>query len=191
MKDFNMTQRNIRPYLDTAPCIDPSCYIDDMAVVIGDVVLGKHVSVWPFAVVRGDVNHMRIGDNSNIQDHCMLHVSHKTEAKPEGSPLLIGNDVTIGHHVTLHGCTIGNRVLVGINTVVLDDVVIEDDVIIGAGSLVPPKKRLESGYLYVGSPVKQVRALTEAERAFLPYSAAHYVRVKDNHMQNQQQEPTT
>lgn len=174
--------KNIRPYLNTAPQVDDSCYIDDMSVVIGDVVLAENVSVWPFAVIRGDVNHIRIGKNSNVQDHAMLHVSHKKADKPEGSPLIIGEDVTIGHHVTLHGCTIGNRVLVGINTIVLDDVVIEDDVMIGAGSLVPPRKRLESGYLYVGSPVQKVRPLTDKEKEFLPYSARHYVKVANNYL---------
>ncbi|MCT8090579.1 gamma carbonic anhydrase family protein [Acinetobacter sp. C_4_1] len=173
--------KNIRPYLDVAPQIDDSCYVDDMSVVIGDVVLAENVSVWPFAVIRGDVNHIRIGKNSNVQDHAMLHVSHKKADKPEGSPLIIGEDVTIGHHVTLHGCSIGNRVLVGINTIVLDDVVIEDDVMIGAGSLVPPRKHLESGYLYVGSPVQKVRPLTDKEKEFLPYSARHYVKVAENY----------
>lgn len=173
--------QNIRSYLDTYPQSDESNYIDPMAVLIGDVVLGENVSVWPFAVIRGDVNHIRIGKNSNVQDHAMLHVSHKNTAKPEGSPLIIGEDVTIGHHVTLHGCTIGHRVLVGINTIILDDVIIEDDVMIGAGSLVPPRKRLESGFLYVGSPVKQVRKLTEKELEFLPYSAQNYVKVSGNY----------
>ncbi|ENU81208.1 hypothetical protein F975_01072 [Acinetobacter sp. ANC 3789] len=172
---------NIRPYLEHTPQIDDSCYIDAMSVVIGDVHLGENVSVWPFAVIRGDVNSIQIGKNSNVQDHCMLHVSHKKPTKPNGSPLIIGEDVTIGHHVTLHGCTIGNRVLLGINTVILDDVVIEDDVMIGAGSLVPPRKRLESGYLYVGSPVQKVRPLTDEEKAFLAYSARHYVKVAGNY----------
>lgn len=170
-------KNNIRSYLDTQPQIADSCYIDDMAVVIGDVILQEEVSVWPFAVIRADVNSMRIGARSNIQDRCMLHVSHKTAAKPAGSPLVIGEDVTVGHHVNLHGCTIGNRVLVGINSIVLDDAIIEDDVMIGAGSLVPPRKRLASGYLYLGSPVQQIRPLTEKERKFLLYSASHYVRL--------------
>ncbi|ETR93867.1 gamma carbonic anhydrase family protein [Acinetobacter lactucae] len=173
--------KNVRPYLEHHPQVDSTCYIDDMAVVVGDVSLAENVSVWPFAVIRGDVNSIQIGKNSNVQDHCMLHVSHKNDAKPNGSPLIVGEDVTVGHHVTLHGCTIGNRVLVGINTVILDDVVIEDDVMIGAGSLVPPRKILKSGYLYVGSPVQQVRPLTEKELAFLPYSARHYVKVQNNH----------
>lgn len=172
---------NIRAYLDQCPKLDDSCYIDTMAVVIGNVQLAENVSVWPFAVIRGDVNSISIGKNSNVQDHCMLHVSHKNSHKPNGSPLIIGDDVTIGHHVTLHGCQIGNRVLIGINTVVLDDVIIEDDVMIGAGSLVPPRKVLKSGYLYVGSPAQAVRPLTEQEKAFLPYSAAHYVKVKQNY----------
>ena len=170
-------KNNIRSYLDTQPQIADSCYIDDMAVVIGDVILQEEVSVWPFAVIRADVNSMRIGARSNIQDHCMLHVSHKTAAKPDGSPLVIGVDVTVGHHVNLHGCTIGNRELVGINWIVLVDAVIEDDVMIGAGSLVPPRKRLASGYLYLGSPVQQIRPLTEKERKFLLYSASHYVKL--------------
>ncbi|MDK8755640.1 gamma carbonic anhydrase family protein [Acinetobacter radioresistens] len=175
---------NIRSYLEHTPQVDNSCYIDSMAVVIGDVHLAENVSVWPFAVVRGDVNSIRIGKNSNVQDHCMLHVSHKKADKPEGSPLIIGEDVTIGHHVILHGCTIGNRVLIGIKTVILDDVIIEDDVMIGAGSLVPPRKRLESGYLYVGSPVQKVRPLTDKEKEFLPYSARHYVKVANNYQEN-------
>lgn len=172
---------NVRPYLEHFPNIDESCYIDPVSAVIGEVSLAQDVSVWPFAVLRGDVNSITIGARSNVQDLSMLHVSHKTAAKPNGSPLVIGEDVTIGHKVMLHGCTIGNRVLVGMNTVILDDTVIEDDVMIGAGSLVPPRKRLESGYLYVGSPVKQVRPLTDDEKAFLVYSAQHYMRVAANH----------
>lgn len=172
---------NIRPYLEHRPEIDESCYIDPACVIIGDVQLGAQASVWPFAVIRGDVNSIRIGARSNVQDLSMLHVSHKNEAKPEGSPLLIGEDVTIGHKVMLHGCTIGDRVLVGMGSTIMDDVVIESDVMIGACSLVPPRKRLESGYLYVGAPVKQVRALTEEEKAFLVYSAAHYMRVSANY----------
>lgn len=178
-------KKNIRPYLEHHPIIDASCYIDDMSVIIGDVSLAENVSVWPFAVIRGDVNSIKIGKNSNVQDHCMLHVSHKNDAKPNGSPLMIGEEVTIGHHVTLHGCTIGNRVLVGINSIILDDVIIEDDVMIGAGSLVPPRKVLKSGYLYVGSPVQQVRPLTEKEIAFLSYSATHYVKVMNQHKDHQ------
>ena len=182
--------QNIRSYLDMIPQIDESCYIDPMGIVVGDVVLAENVSVWPFAVIRGDVNHIRIGKNSNVQDHAMLHVSHKKADKPEGSPLIIGEDVTIGHHVKLHGCTIGNRVLVGIGTIILDDVIVEDDVMIGAGSLVPQNKRLESGYLYLGSPVKQIRPLSDEEKAGLRYSANNYVKWKDEYLdQGNQTQP--
>lgn len=173
--------QNIRSYLDTTPQIDESCYIDPMGIVVGDVVLAENVSVWPFAVIRGDVNSIRIGKNSNVQDHAMLHVSHKKADKPNGSPLIIGEDVTIGHHVTLHGCTIGNRVLIGINSIILDDVIIPNDVMIGAGTLVPRGKVLESGWLYVGSPAKKARPLTEKEMAFLSYSAQNYVKVSGNY----------
>lgn len=178
----NQMKKNIRPYLGQHPKIDVTCYIDEMSVVIGEVSLAENVSVWPFAVIRGDVNHIHIGKNSNVQDHAMLHVSHKKADKPEGSPLIIGEDVTIGHHVKLHGCQIGNRVLVGIGTIILDDVIVEDDVMIGAGSLVPPRKTLESGYLYVGSPVQKIRPLTKKEIEFLPYSAKHYVKVANNYL---------
>lgn len=173
--------QNIRSYLDMTPQIDASCYVDPMGIVVGDVVLAENVSVWPFAVIRGDVNSIRIGKNSNVQDHAMLHVSHKKADKPNGSPLIIGEDVTIGHHVTLHGCTIGNRVLIGINSIILDDVIIPDDVMIGAGTLVPRGKVLESGWLYVGSPAKKARPLTEKEMAFLSYSAQNYVKVSGNY----------
>ena len=176
--------KNIRSYLNITPQLGNNCYIDEMSVVIGDVILAENVSVWPFAVIRGDVNHIRIGKNSNVQDHAMLHVSHKKADKPNGSPLIIGEDVTIGHHVTLHGCTIGNRVLIGINSIVLDDVIIPDDVMIGAGTLIPPGKVLESGYLYVGSPAKKVRPLTEQELAFLPYSAQNYVKVSGHYLES-------
>jgi carbonic anhydrase/acetyltransferase-like protein (isoleucine patch superfamily) len=175
---------NIRPYLDTQPNIADSAYIDPAAVVIGDVVLGEHTSVWPCAVIRGDVNHIRIGNRSNVQDLSMLHVSHKSADKPDGSPLLIGEDVTIGHRVVLHGCIIGNRVLVGMGSTILDDAIIEDDVMIGAGSLVPPRKRIESGYLYVGSPVKQVRPLNDEEKKFLVYSAKHYIHIAEQYPRN-------
>ena len=177
-------KKNIRPYLAHHPQIDSTCYIDDLSVVIGEVTLAENVSVWPFAVIRGDVNSITIGKNSKVQDHWMLHVSHKNASKPNGSPLIIGEDVTIGHHVTLHGCHLGDRILIGINTVILDDVIVENDVMIGAGSLVPPRKRLESGYLYVGSPVKKIRPLTAEEIAFLPYSAQNYVKVAQQYLQS-------
>lgn len=167
----------IRPYLHHVPQLANGVYIDESAVVIGEVSLGVQSSVWCGAVIRGDVNRIQIGARTNVQDLAMLHVSHKTEAKPDGSPLIIGDDVTIGHQAMLHGCTIGHRVLVGMGSTILDDAIIEDEVVIGAGSLVPPRKRLESGYLYMGSPVRQVRPLTDAEKAHFVYSSAHYVKL--------------
>ena len=139
--------------------------------------------MWPLCVLREDVNTIRIGCRSNIQDGSVLHVSHPTAAKPAGSPLVIGNEVTIGHRAMLHGCTIGSRVLVGMGTIVLDDAEIGSDTVIGAGSLVPPRKRLAGGFLYMGAPVRQIRALTEAEREHLRYSAAHYVKLAALHQQ--------
>ena len=172
----------LSPYLDTYPKLGESVFLHDSAQVIGDVVLGDDASIWCQAVLRGDVNSIRVGRCSNIQDLTMCHVSHKTPDKPEGSPLVIGDHVTIGHSVILHGCSIGNDVLVGMGSIVMDDVVIEDRVMLGAGSLVSPGKRLESGWLYVGRPAKAVRPLTEQEIAYLRYSAEHYVRVKNNYL---------
>ena len=165
----------IRAYLNHVPQLGERVYVDEAAVVIGKVNLADEVSIWCGAVVRGDVNTIQIGKRSNVQDGSVLHVTGGSANHPAGSPLIIGEDVTIGHHVTLHGCTIGNRVLVGMGAIVLDDVVIEDEVIIGAGSLVPPRKRLQSGLMYMGSPAKAVRELTEAEKAFVRQSAQNYV----------------
>lgn len=177
-----IVNRNIRTFDGITPRVAASCFIDDTALVIGDCELGEDCSVWPMAVIRADVNWVKIGARTNIQDFAMLHQSHRRPPQdPEGAPLTIGDDVTIGHHVTLHGCTIGNQVLVGIGSIVLDRAIIEDRVMIGANSLVPPGKRLESGWLYMGSPVKQVRRLTEQELAFFSYSAAHYVRLAAKH----------
>ena len=165
----------IRPYIYHTPDIHETCFIDDTAVVIGQISLAEQVNVWPLVVMRGDVNHIRIGARTNIQDGSVLHVTGARSQKPEGSPLIVGEDVTIGHKVILHGCTIGNRVLVGMGTIVLDDAVIDDDVMVGAVSVVPPGKRLQSGFLYLGSPVKQVRPLTDKEKAFLAQSAVNYI----------------
>lgn len=166
---------NIRPFRNHLPQLGTDVYIDPAAVVIGRVELGDGVSVWPFAVLRGDVNFIRVGARSNIQDGSVLHVSGASAAKPDGSPLVLGEDVTVGHRAVLHGCTVGSRVLIGMGAVVLDDAIIEDDVILGAGSLVPPRKRLDSGFLYTGSPAKAARPLTDAERTFLQHSAQTYL----------------
>ncbi len=177
----------VRAFLNHYPQIGEGVFVDESAVVIGEVSVGAQSSVWPGAVLRGDVNFIRIGERSNIQDLTVLHVSHRTEAAPEGSPVVIGNDVTVGHQATLHGCTIGNHVLIGMGSTVLDDAVIEDRVIVGAGSLVPPRKRLQSGYLYLGSPVKQVRPLSEEELAHLDDSARHYVELAQQYIGMQEE----
>jgi carbonic anhydrase/acetyltransferase-like protein (isoleucine patch superfamily) len=156
--------------------LHPSCQ------VTGDVRIGDDSSVWCNTVLRGDVNHIVIGRGTNIQDLTMCHVSHKTPEKPEGSPLLIGDHVTVGHSVILHGCRIGNECLIGMGSIIMDDVVISDRVMIGAGSLIPPGKVLKSGMLYVGRPAKAQRALTAEEIDQLRYSAEHYIALKDNHL---------
>lgn len=168
-------------YLDTHPVLADGVYLHDSAHVIGDVQIGQNSSVWCNTVLRGDVNRIVIGECSNIQDFAMGHVSHKNAAKPDGSPLLIGNYVTIGHSVILHGCTVGDECLIGMGSIIMDDVIIEERVMVGAGSLVTPGKILQSGYLYIGRPAIQARALTAEELAHLKYSAEHYVRVKNNY----------
>jgi carbonic anhydrase/acetyltransferase-like protein (isoleucine patch superfamily) len=173
---------SIRSFEKFQPDIAPSAWVDSAATVIGDVVLGEFVSVWPQAVVRGDVQHIGIGARSNVQDGAVLHVSHDGPFKPGGAALLIGEDVTIGHQAMLHGCSIGNNCLIGMSATVMDDAVIEDDVMLAAGALVPPAKVLASGYLYAGSPAKQVRPLTDKEKKFIAYSAQHYVRLKDRYI---------
>ena len=173
---------SIRSYKGIKPTLGSNVYVDDSAVLAGDIVLGDDVSIWPLVAARGDVNKIRIGARTNVQDGSVLHVSRPSNGQPHGSPLTIGEDVTVGHKVMLHGCTLGNRILVGMGAIVMDDVIVEDDVIIGAGSLVPPGKTLESGYLYVGSPVKQARALTESERAYLKASSLNYVILKDEYL---------
>ncbi len=172
----------ITSYLDTTPVIGGNVYLHPSCQVIGDVKIGDDSSIWCNTVLRGDVNRIVIGRGSNVQDLSMCHVSHKTAEKPEGSPLIIGDYVTVGHSVILHGCTIGNECLIGMGSIVMDDAVIPDHVMIGAGSLVSPGKKLESGMLYMGRPAKAVRALNDEEIAYLRYSAEHYMRVKNNYL---------
>ena len=172
----------VRSFKNTAPVLGERVFVDPSAVVLGDVVLGDDSSVWPMTVIRGDMHRIRIGARTSVQDGAILHITHASSYNPDGYPLTIGEDVTIGHQAVLHGCTIGNRVLVGMGAKVLDGAVVEDEVMIGAGALVPPGKRLESGFLYVGSPDKQARPLTDKERSFFTYSAGNYVRLKDEHL---------
>lgn len=173
----------IKAFNNISPTFDESVYIDDTALLAGDIHLGADSSVWPLVAARGDVNIIRIGQRTNIQDASVLHVSRPSADNAKGFPLIIGDDVTVGHKCMLHGCVVGNRVLIGMGAIVMDGVVVEDDVFIGAGSLVTPNKRLESGYLYVGNPATKKRPLHEHERAFLLASANNYVRLKNQYMQ--------
>ncbi len=176
------TAMPISNYLDTSPALGNRIYLHPSCQVIGDVQIGDDSSAWCNTVLRGDVNRIEIGRGTNVQDLTMCHVSHKTADKPDGSPLIIGNYVTVGHSVILHGCRIGNDCLIGMGSIIMDDVVIPDRVMIGAGSLVTQGKVLESGMLYMGRPAKAVLALTEDEIKYLRYSAEHYMRVKDNYL---------
>jgi carbonic anhydrase/acetyltransferase-like protein (isoleucine patch superfamily) len=172
----------LEPYLNTLPVIGDRVFLHASSQVIGDVKIGDDSSVWCNTVLRGDVNRVVIGRGTNVQDLTMGHVSHRTAEKPEGSPLIIGDYVTVGHSVVLHGCRIGNECLIGIGSIILDDVVIPNHVMIGAGSLIAPGKVLESGMLYIGRPAKAMRALTEEEIAHLRYSAEHYIHVKNDYL---------
>jgi len=172
---------NIQNFANYLPQIAESVYVHSTATIIGDVVIGQDSSVWPGAVIRGDVNFIRIGNNTNVQDLSMLHVNHRSKLDPAGSPLVIGNFVTIGHSVILHGCTIEDESLIGMGSIVMDKAVVQKHVLLAAGSLVPEGKVLESGYLYVGRPAKKVRALTPDEIAHFMYSASNYVALKNQY----------
>ncbi|MFQ5481397.1 MAG: gamma carbonic anhydrase family protein [Nitrospinaceae bacterium] len=159
----------ILTFKDTTPKIDASAMVMDSAQVIGDVVIGEESSVWFNTVVRGDVNHIRIGKRTNIQDGCVLHVARRTH------PLVIGDEVTVGHNATLHACTVGSRVLIGMGAIVMDGAVIGDNCLIGAGSLVTPHTQIPAGQLVLGAPAAAKRELTEEELRGIRESAAHYV----------------
>ena len=166
---------SIRSHAGVHPKIAVGVYIDPDAVVIGDVEIGEGSSVWPMTVIRGDIHRIRIGQRTSVQDGSVLHVTHAGPYNPDGFPLIIGDDVTIGHKAVLHGCTLGNRILIGMTAVIMDGAVVNDDVIIAAGTLVPPGKVLESGYLYKGSPVHRARTLTDEELTFFHYTSSRYV----------------
>lgn len=170
---------SIRTYQGITPNLGDNVFVDPAAVIIGDVAIGNDSSVWPCTVIRGDMHKIRIGARTSIQDGSVLHITHAGTFTPDGWPLIIGDDVTIGHSVNLHGCRIGNRVLIGINSTILDGAVVEDEVVIGAGSLVPPGKTLKSGFMYMGSPCKQIRPLKDQEREFFLYSSNNYVALKN------------
>ncbi len=167
----------IRNYKEYKPQIAESAYIDEAATVIGKVKIGSHSSVWPNVVIRGDVNNITIGENTNIQDGSILHCTHDGPYTPGGQPLIIGNNNTIGHMGMLHGAIIDDNCLIGMNAVLLDGCHIESSTMIAAGSLVPQGKHLESGYLWLGQPVRKVRKLNQDELNNLKYSAEHYVKL--------------
>ena len=178
-------QHSVRPFKGITPKLGARTYIDPAATLIGDVVLGDDVSVWPGAVIRADMHSIRIGNRSNVQDNAVLHITHASDFNPGGWPLNIGDDVVIGHRAILHGCTIGNRILIGNGAIINDGAVVEDEVIVGAGCMVPPGKRLESGYVYAGNPCKQLRPLKDGERKFFVYSPQNYVKLKDQYLAEQ------
>ena len=173
----------LRPFRDRLPTLGARAYVDPAATVIGDVVLGDDVSVWPFTVVRGDVNFIRVGDRTNLQDGSVIHVSHDgPHAKLGGFATRIGNDVTIGHKAIIHACTIEDAVLIGMGAIVLDGAVVREHGFVGAGALVPPGKVVGEGELWLGNPAKKARLLSDAEIEALYYSAGHYVRLKDEYL---------
>ena len=175
---------NGRPYQGIHPTIGKSVYINESALIIGDVTIGDDCSIWPMTAVRGDVNKITIGSRTNIQDGSVLHVTHPHKNHPDGFLLHVGNHVTVGHKVILHGCQIGDNCLIGMGSIIMDGAIVHPGVMVGAGSLVAPGKELESGYLYVGSPVKKVRRLTTEEQGWLDYSATHYVNLKNTYLED-------
>ena len=172
----------IRPYRNRLPKIAASAYVDESAVIIGDVVIGEDSSIWPLCAVRGDTNFVRIGARSNLQDGSVIHVTHRYETVPEGYPVVIGDDVTIGHKVLVHGCTIEDRVLIGMGSTLMDGAVVRSEVLLGAGSLVVEGQVLESGYLWIGRPAKRKRPITDEEHGWFRYVARHYVELKNDYL---------
>jgi carbonic anhydrase/acetyltransferase-like protein (isoleucine patch superfamily) len=173
---------NVRPYREWRPSIGRRVWIDPAASVIGRVTIGDDASIWPGAVLRGDVHAIAVGARTSIQDGSILHVASDRLAGGGGMPLVIGDDCTIGHRVILHACMIGRRCLVGMGAIVMDGAVIGDEVILGAGCLVPAGKQLPARTLWVGNPARQRRALDPEEIAYLAESAAHYVALKDDYL---------
>jgi len=172
---------SIRAFQTYFPSIADAVYVDEDATVIGQVTIGEDSSVWPRTVLRGDVNYITIGKRCSIQDGTVIHVTHDGPYHPGGFPTVLGDDITIGHQVILHGCTIQSDCLIGMAATIMDGVIIESQVILGAGSLVPPGKVITSGYLWLGIPAKKTRPLTNKEIAEIQYNSAHYVRLKQQY----------
>ena len=173
---------SIRTHRGIAPTLGRRVFVDYAATVIGDVHLGDDCSVWPGAVIRGDMHSIRIGARSNIQDTAILHITHASGFNPRGWPLTIGSDVVVGHRAILHGCILGDRILVGNGAIVNDGAICNDEIIIGAGCMVPPGKVLASGFVYVGNPCRVLRAVSASEIEFFTYSPANYVKLKNEYL---------
>ena len=171
----------IRAFQGITPTIGEQVFIDDSALVLGDVSIGDQCSIWPMTTIRGDVNKITIGKRTNIQDGTVCHVTHPFQGNPEVYALTVGDNVTVGHKVILHACTVSDNCLIGMGAIVMDGAVIQPYVLLGAGSLVAPGKELESGYLWLGSPVRKIRLLSEEEIKWIDYSANHYVDLKNKH----------
>jgi len=174
---------DIRSYRNQRPRLGARAYVDRAAVVVGDVEIGADSSLWPFTVARGDVNFIRIGARTNVQDGTVLHVTHDGPYTPGGMPLVIGSDVTIGHGAILHACTIEDACLIGMHATVLDGVVVRKHAMIGAGAVVTPGKTVGEGELWLGNPARFVRKLTDRQIEQLHYSAQHYVRMKNDYLE--------
>ena len=172
---------NVRSYQGMEPQIANDAWVDETAVVIGNVRIGPEASVWPQSVLRGDIHRIEIGAGSNIQDGCILHVSHDSRFLPGGAPTIVRDKVTVGHQAVLHGCEVQDHCLIGIGAKVLDRSVLKPHCMLGAGALVPPGKVLEGGYLYVGAPARRERKLTDLELEYLAYSAEHYIQLAVKH----------
>lgn len=172
----------IYPYQGVFPTIDPTAFVHPDAIIIGDVHIGAHSSIWPGVVIRGDVNFIRIGTRTNIQDGSILHVARPTVEKPDGVPLLIGDEVTIGHQVSLHACQLHNRSMVGVGAIVLDLVIVEEQAMVGANSLVTPGKRIPAGELWMGSPARTVRILDDRALQAMAATNANYVRLAQSYL---------
>lgn len=171
----------VRPFAGQTPNVGNDVFIDETAVIIGDVTLADNASVWPHCSLRGDLLSIHIGNNTNIQDQTIIHTTHQSQYH-QGAKVQIGDSVTIGHGAIIHGCTIQDLSLVGMGAIILDHAVVESFVIVGAGSVVGPNKVLESGYVWLGNPVRKARALTEEERQFMRYSADNYVKLKNKYL---------
>jgi carbonic anhydrase/acetyltransferase-like protein (isoleucine patch superfamily) len=170
---------HLRSFKGIMPTLGARAYVDPAATVIGDVVLGDDVSIWPGAILRGDVHYIRIGARSNVQDGSVVHVTHDGPYSPGGFPTIVGEGVTIGHAAVIHACTIEDYCLIGMHATVLDGAVIKKYGFVGAGSVVPPGKVVGERELWLGNPAQRVRLLTDKQIEQLHYSADHYVRLKD------------